>query len=101
LYANYFRSKYIKNMTGIDKTNNKISSSVSQRDLNKMAYLLCLWYTPKQAFLEVYVNSIPSLSNRETIKNQLMTLSRDALNQEVLEYSTNASLKLESLFTAM
>ncbi|MEI8252724.1 MAG: hypothetical protein WCG25_03080 [bacterium] len=41
MYAHYYRSKYIKKMTGIDRTS-KITSSVSQRDLNKMLYLLCL-----------------------------------------------------------
>ncbi len=97
LYAHYFRSKYIQKMTGIDRSS-KITSSVSQRDLNKMLYLLCLWYTPEKAFIEVYINSIPSLSDRETIKNDLKTLSRETVLEEVKNYWTNKNLKLETLF---
>lgn len=97
LYAHYYRSKYIKKMTGIDRTS-KITSSVSQRDLNKMLYLLCLWYTPEKAFIEVYINSIPSLSDRESIKNDLKTLTKDAVLKEVKDYWTNKNLQLETLF---
>lgn len=97
LYAHYYRSKYIKKMTGIDR-NSKVTSSVSQRDLNKMLYLLCLWYTPEKAFIEVYTNSIPSLSDRESIKNDLKNLTKDAVLTEVKEYWTKKNLQLEKLF---
>lgn len=72
-YAYYIRKRYKDKKEWINKLD-PIDVSVSQRDLNKMMWLLSTWLSPKDAFIQVYVTSISDMWNRAKIKADLENL---------------------------
>lgn len=68
--AHYIRKRYREKKEGTNKTD-PIDVSISQRDLNKMMWLLCEWLSPKDAFIRVYIPSISDMGNRAKIKADL------------------------------
>lgn len=73
LYTEYVRERYKNKMTWVWLNNrqDKISVSVSQRELNKMMSEMEHSKTPKDAFMSVYLPLIQDVSAREQIRQDI------------------------------
>lgn len=73
-FADHIRNRYIEKMTWINKLE-KISNSVSPRDLNKMMSELEEGKTAKEAFMRVYLPSVQDNATRNALKIDLESKS--------------------------
>jgi len=72
-YAHYIRKRYREKKEWINKLD-QLDISVSQRDLNKMMWLLAEWKTSKEAFMQVYIPMISDMRVRAKIRWELESL---------------------------
>lgn len=72
-YTYYIRDRYKAKKEWKNKLDS-IDISVSQRDLNNMMSLLCEWYNPRDAFIQIYVPSISNMEQRDKLKTDLENL---------------------------